>query len=54
MSFSNLSVSKILASKAFGKDIISKNYADDTAAKAAGLGKGDIYHNAGVLRVVLT
>ena len=52
--FSNSDVSKILASKAFGKDIISKNYANDAAAKAAGLGKGDIYHNAGVLRVVLT
>tara|TARA_R100000541_G_scaffold11248_2_gene19322 strand:- start:2887 stop:3084 length:198 start_codon:yes stop_codon:yes gene_type:complete len=52
--FTNSSVAKILASKAFGKDIILKNYANDTAAKAAGLGKGDIYHNAGVLRVVLT
>tara|TARA_R110002020_G_scaffold257701_1_gene471356 strand:+ start:138 stop:335 length:198 start_codon:yes stop_codon:yes gene_type:complete len=52
--FSNSSVSKILSSKAFGLDVIPKNYANDTAAKAAGLSKGDIYHNAGDLKVVLT
>ena len=40
--FSNSSVSKILASKA-----------DDTAAKAAGLAKGDIYHTTGTLKIVV-
>jgi hypothetical protein len=34
--FSNLSVSEIVASKAVGKDILIRNYADNTAAKAAG------------------
>jgi hypothetical protein len=38
--FSNSSVSKILASKAVGKDILARDHADDAAAKAAGLAKG--------------
>ena len=37
--FTNLSVSKIIASKAVGKDILVKDYADNAAAKAAGLEK---------------
>jgi len=28
-------------------------YADDAAAKAAGLVKGDLYHTAGVLKIVI-
>ena len=32
--FSNSSVSKILASKAVGKDILARDHADDAAAKA--------------------
>ena len=51
--FSNSSVDKILSSKAFGLKILSRNHANDAAAKAAGLAKGDIYHNAGDLKVVL-
>jgi hypothetical protein len=52
--FSNSSVSEILASKAVGKDILIRNYADNTAAKAAGLANGDLYHTAGVLKIVYT
>ena len=51
--FSNSSVSKIVASKAVGKDILDRNYADNAAAKAAGLGNGDLYHTAGALKIVL-
>jgi len=51
--FSNSSVSKILASKAVGKDILARDHADDTAAKAAGLAKGDIYHTTGTLKIVV-
>jgi len=50
----NQDVSKLVASKASGKELVDKNYANDTAAKAAGLIKGDIYHNAGDLKVVIT
>ena len=49
------SVCKItcMSMKSFGKRCaISEYYANDAAAKAAGLGKGDIYHTAGVLKVV--
>jgi len=52
--FSNLSVSEIVASKAVGKDILIRNYADNTAAKAAGLANGDLYHTAGALKIVYT
>ena len=48
----NSSVAKLIASKEAGKDLLDRNYADDTAAKAAGLVKGDIYHKAGTLKVV--
>ena len=50
--FSNSSVSKILSSKAFGKDILIRDYASDAAAISAGLVKGDIYHDRGDLKVV--
>ena len=52
--FSNLNVSEILASKAVGNDILTKNYADNAAAKAAGLTNGDLYHTAGILKIVYT
>lgn len=52
--FSNSSVSKIIASKAIGKDVLIRNYADNAAAKAAGLVDGDLYHTAGVLKIVYT
>ena len=51
--FTNLSVSKIIASKAVGKDILTKDYANNAAAVAAGLVKGDIYHSTGDLKVVV-
>ena len=51
--FSNLNVSEIIASKAVGKDILDRNYVDNAAAKAAGLGNGDLYHTAGALKIVL-
>ena len=51
--FSNLNVSEIIASKAVGKDILDRNYADNAAAKAAGLVNGDLYHTAGALKIVL-
>lgn len=50
--FSNLNVSEILASKVVGKDILNRNYADNAAAKAAGLVNGALYHTAGVLKIV--
>jgi hypothetical protein len=50
----NSSVSKLVASTGSGKELVNKNYANDAAAIAAGLIKGDIYHNAGALRVVIT
>jgi hypothetical protein len=52
--FSNLNVSEIIASKAVGKDILVRNYADNAAAKVAGLVNGDLYHTAGVLKIVYT
>tara|TARA_Y100000385_G_scaffold76673_1_gene77649 strand:+ start:233 stop:427 length:195 start_codon:yes stop_codon:yes gene_type:complete len=51
--FTNLSVSKIIASKAVGKDILVKDYANNAAAVAAGLVKGDLYHSSGDLKVVV-
>jgi len=51
--FTNLSVSKIIASKAVGKDILVKDYANNAAAVAAGLVKGDLYHSTGDLKVVV-
>ena len=51
--FSNLNVNKLLESKAFGLLVISRNHVNNAAAKTAGLAKGDIYHNAGVLMVVI-
>ncbi len=50
--FTNLDVSEILKSKKVGKDILDRNYIDNTAAKAAGLLAGDVYHTAGLLKVV--
>jgi len=50
--FSNLNVSEIIASKAVGEDILYRNHADNAAAKAEGLGNGDLYHTAGVLKIV--
>jgi hypothetical protein len=50
--FSNLNVSEIIASKAVGKDILVRNYADNAAAKAVGLVNGDLYHTDGVLKIV--
>lgn len=35
-------------------DLVTRSYANDTAAKAAGLKKGDLYHTAGAVKVVLT
>ena len=52
--FSNSNVSEIIASKAVGKDILVRNYADNAAAKVAGLVNGDLYHTAGVLKIVYT
>ena len=49
----NKSVSKIIASKAVGVDIINRNYSTDALARAAGLGIGDIYHFNGDLKVVV-
>jgi hypothetical protein len=51
--FSNSSVSKILASKAVGKDILARDYADNAAALAAGLGKGDLYRSGEDLKIVV-
>jgi len=51
--FSNSDVSKILASKAVGKDVLARDHANNAAALAAGLAKGDLYHTAGALKVVV-
>ena len=51
--FSNSSVSKILASKAVGKDILARDYADNAAALAAGLGKGDFCRSGEDLKIVV-
>lgn len=51
--FTNLSVSKIIASKAVGKDILVKDYANNAAAVAAGSVQGDLYHSTGDLKVVV-
>lgn len=50
--FTNRDVSSIIAAKKVGKDILDRSYLDNTAAKAAGLVAGDIYHTAGLLKVV--
>jgi len=52
--FTNSDVSKIIASKKVGKDILSRDHLDNAAAKTAGLIDGDIYHTAGFLKVVYT
>ena len=52
--FTNLDVSKIIASKGVCKDILSRDHLDNAAAKAAGLKDGDVYHTAGLLKVVFT
>jgi len=52
--FTNSDVSKIIASKKVGKDILSRDYLDNFAAKTAGLVDGDVYHTAGFLKVVYT
>jgi hypothetical protein len=52
--FSNSDVSKILASKAVGKDVLGRQHADNAAALAAGLAKGDLYvTSSGDLKVVM-
>ena len=51
--FSNSSVSKIISSKSVGKDILVRDYANNVAAVAAGLVKGDLYHSTGDLKVVV-
>jgi hypothetical protein len=51
--FSNSSVSKIISSKSVGKDILVRDYANNVAAKAAGLVKGDLYHSTGDLKIVV-
>ncbi len=52
--FTNSDVSKIIASKKVGKDILSRDYLDNATAKTAGLVDGDVYHTAGFLKVVYT
>tara|TARA_B110000208_G_scaffold162691_1_gene199188 strand:+ start:96 stop:290 length:195 start_codon:yes stop_codon:yes gene_type:complete len=51
--FLNSSVSKIISSKSVGKDILVRDYANNAAAIAAGLVKGDLYHSTGDLKVVV-
>tara|TARA_R110000764_G_scaffold224664_4_gene313931 strand:- start:7053 stop:7253 length:201 start_codon:yes stop_codon:yes gene_type:complete len=50
--FTNLSVSKIIASTSVGKDILKRAHATNAAAKTAGLVNGDFYHTAGILKIV--
>jgi hypothetical protein len=50
--FTNSNVSEIIASKAVGKGLLDRNYADNAAAKTAGLVNGDLYHTDGVLKIV--
>jgi|TARA_R110002012_G_scaffold317536_1_gene534222 hypothetical protein len=52
--FTNLSVSKIIASKAVGKDILLRDHANNAAAVAAGLAVGDLYHSSGDLKIVVS
>ena len=52
--FTNSNVSEIIASKAVGKDILTRDYANNAAAKTAGLVDGDLYHTAGALKIVYT
>ena len=51
--FTNLDVSKIIASEGIGKDILLRAHATNAAAKTAGLVKGDFYHTAGDLKIVI-
>jgi len=50
--FTNLSVSKIIASTAVGEGILTRAHVDNAAAKTAGLVNGDLYHTIGVLKIV--
>ena len=50
--FTNSDASALFASKAVGKEILDREYNSNAAALAAGLVKGDIYHDRGLLRVV--
>lgn len=52
--FTNSDVAKIIASKSVGKEILSREHTTNNDAKAAGLVDGDIYHTAGLLKVVYT
>ncbi len=45
---------KVIAAKSVGEDILSRSHLDNAAAKNAGLVDGDIYHTAGLLKVVYT
>tara|TARA_R110000851_G_scaffold100671_13_gene216399 strand:- start:3511 stop:3720 length:210 start_codon:yes stop_codon:yes gene_type:complete len=52
--FTNLDVSKMIASTGVGKDILTRNHITNAAAKTAGLVDGDLYHTAGLLKIVYT
>lgn len=52
--FTNRDVSSIIAAKKVGKDILDREHLDNAAAKAAGLVDGDLYHTAGLLKIVFT
>ena len=52
--FTNLDVSKMIASTGVGKDILTRDYLDNAAAKTAGLIDGDLYHTAGFVKIVYT
>ncbi len=39
--------------KAVGKDVLARDHANNAAALAAGLAKGDLYHTAGALKIVV-
>lgn len=41
-----------LKGKAVGKEILDREHLTNTAAKAAGLEAGDLYHTAGLLKIV--
>jgi len=51
--FTNSDVSALLATKAVGKDILNRDHLDNTAALAAGLSAGDLYHTVGLLKIVV-
>ena len=52
--FTNLDVSKMIASTGVGKDILTRDHLTNAAAKTAGLIDGDFYHTAGLLKIVYT